>query len=386
MKPFASVASLAGMLLASAQAALGARVVWRLMTTGGGAPISLTERAQATPASVDVLLPVLDEAQRVSACLDGLLAQGPEVGRIVVVDGGSVDGTREVVGDRARWDQRVRLVEAGPPPPGWNGKIWGLHAGEQVLGQAGDWVLTVDADVHVAPGLVEALVHAAQSRRLHLLSVATAQSISEPALGVLHPSLLTTLVYRFGRPGGATTSPERLMANGQCFLIRRDQLREVGGFQAVRKSLCEDVSLARLAARSGERVGFYETDGLVQVSMHSNWRDAWQNWPRSLTMRDALLNGWSGLLEVLLVQALPLPLLLLRRRASGLGWVNLLLVCVRLGVLIGTARAYPARPWTYWLSPLADPLATFALWRAAIARRHVWRGRTYELSGGALIS
>lgn len=55
--------------------------------------------------------------------------------------------------------------------------------------------------------------------------------------------------------------------------------------------------------------------------------------------------------------------------------VNAALLMARLGVLLGTARAYPRRPWTYWLSPLADVPAAAELGRSALRRRHVWRGR-----------
>jgi dolichol-phosphate mannosyltransferase len=41
------------------------------------------------------------------------------------------------------------------------------------------------------------------------------------------------------------------LANGQCCLIRRDVLDKLGGFSRVRDSLCEDVTLARIAARAG---------------------------------------------------------------------------------------------------------------------------------------
>ena len=66
-------------------------------------------------------------------CLDGLLAQGPEVGEILIVDGGSTDGTRDLVRAYARRDRRLRLVEAGPAPDDWNGKVWGLDVGERAL-------------------------------------------------------------------------------------------------------------------------------------------------------------------------------------------------------------------------------------------------------------
>ena len=212
-----------------------------------------------------------------------------------------------------------------------------------------------------------------------MLSVATTQRLSGAVEGLLHPALLATLVYRFGRPGGSTRSPSRAMANGQCCLVRRDLLHQLGGFSVVRDSLCEDVTLARLAACSGDAVGFFEAEGLVEVAMYADWREAWRNWPRSLATRDALsgVAGWLGLLEVLLVQALPLPLLLTRWPVGAPRRLNLLLLAVRAGMLVGMARAYPSRPWTYWLSPLLDLPAALALWRSALRRRHTWRGRTY---------
>ena len=46
---------------------------------------------------VAVVVPVFDEDDRLASYLDGLLAQGPEVAQILAVDGGSVDGTPDLV-------------------------------------------------------------------------------------------------------------------------------------------------------------------------------------------------------------------------------------------------------------------------------------------------
>jgi dolichol-phosphate mannosyltransferase len=337
---------------------------------------------------VAIIVPVLDEARRVASCLDGLLVQGPEVAEMLIVDGGSTDDTRDLVRAYARRDRRLRLVEAGPAPADWNGKVWGLSKGEQALESGADWILTLDADVHAAPALARSLLAKAKQRDLRMLSVATAQHLSGVGEGLLHPALLAALVYRFGRPGGSTRSPSGAMANGQCCLIRRDLLHQLGGFSVVRDSLCEDVTLARLAARSGDDVGFFEADGLVEVAMYADWREAWRNWPRSLATRDALsgLAGWIGLFEVLLVQALPLPLLLMRWPVGAPHWLNLLLLAVRAGILVGMARAYPSRPPTYWLSPLLDLPAALVLWRSALRRRHTWRGRTYQRHKGLIVA
>jgi dolichol-phosphate mannosyltransferase len=373
-------------LLALVQAVLAARVAWRLFRSGGEAPIRPVPAGTVPPDCVGVLVPVLNEAQRLGTCLAGLQAQGGEVAEVLVIDGGSRDGTRDLVRAYARRDRRVRLVEAGPAPADWNGKVWGLHMGERVLAPSTHWVLTIDADVRPRPALARSLVARARSRHLRLLSVATAQRLSGRLGGVLHPALLATLVYRFGRPGAATSRPDQALANGQCCLVRRDLLGRVGGFEAVRDSLCEDVTLARLAAVAGDAVGFYEAADLVEVSMYAGWRETWRNWPRSLATRDRLFGtrGWLGLLEVALVQALPLPLLLLGWRSGALRRVNVLLVGVRVGVLVGMARAYPCRPWTYWLSVLADLPAALAVWRSALTRHHTWRGRSYSREKGSL--
>jgi dolichol-phosphate mannosyltransferase len=115
--------------------------------------------------------------------------------------------------------------------------------------------------------------------------------------------------------------------------------------------------------------------------MYENWRETWANWPRSLTLRDAYarFGGWFGLTEVALVQAAPLPvaigLALVHATASPAFAVAAVLVCMRIGVLAGSARAYVDRPWTYWLAPLADVPVALALIAASLRRTHVWRGR-----------
>jgi hypothetical protein len=109
--------------------------------------------------------------------------------------------------------------------------------------------------------------------------------------------------------------------------------------------------------------------------------EVWRNWPRSHTLRDrfAPFGSWFGLAEVLLVQAVPLPLAIVLALAGATGTLTfaaaLGLAFVRAGVLCGAARAYVRRPWTYRLSPLADLPVAFALFASALRRRHTWRGR-----------
>jgi dolichol-phosphate mannosyltransferase len=303
------IAAVLGWLLFGVQAALAVRVFARMARTIRGERINRVAVAPAGERAV-VVVPVLDEEARLDPCLAGLHLQGPELAAVFVVDGGSRDGTLDLARAWAARDARVRVVEAGPAPAGSNGKVHnlarGLIAAEEV--PEARWLLTIDADVRPALGLVAALLAHARDRGLAALSAATQQRLSGAAEAVVHPSLLASLVYRFGVPGHATTDPAQVQANGQCMLLRRDVLARAGGFAPLAHAIAEDVALARRIAPLGEPVGFFETDGLVSAEMYAGPREALVNWSRSLPMVEGqpVWRTALGLAEVVLVQAAPL--------------------------------------------------------------------------------
>jgi dolichol-phosphate mannosyltransferase len=358
------------------QALLALRVLVRMVRSARG--VAFTVERAAAGETICAIVPVLDEAARLGPCLDGLIASAETVREILVVDGGSRDGTQALVAQYAARDPRVRLIDASPVPPAWNGKAWGLECGLRASSAGCAWIATLDADVAPAAALVPALVAHARRRNVPALSIATKQQLGDAGEWLLHPAMLTTLVYRYGLPGNAASRIEDVQANGQCFLARRDVLIATDAIAQAKASRCEDVDTARALVRAGHRVGFYEAGDLVVVRMYANWRETWANWPRSLA--PALTPA--GLAEILAVQAAPLwivlALALIGHADPALGTLfalDVALVFMRIGVLAGTVRAYRNPSWIYWLSPLADLPVVAALVTSALRRRHVWRGR-----------
>jgi dolichol-phosphate mannosyltransferase len=343
--------------------------------------------AEPQEGHISILLPVLNESERIEACLSGLIQQTAEVREILVIDSGSTDGTQACVERYSRRDPRIRLLDANPVDARWTGKAWGLNSGLEHSSGECPWILCLDADVKIAPLLARSLLAHARRTGVRTFSVATRQRLSGVMDGFIHPALLTTLVYRYGAPGRATRNLHMVQANGQCFFSRRETLIKTEAFLRARASLCEDITAARRLAECGEQVGFYEAGALVEVAMYRDWRETWRNWPRSLPMRDQYF-GWreaAGLAGVLLLQAMPLPVLLSSAIAGApraLVGVSGVLLMIRLGVLCGTARAYVDRPWSYWLSPLCDLPAALRIIQSALTRRHTWRGRSYVRSKG----
>ena len=71
--------------------------------------------------------------------------------------------------------------------------------------------------------------------------------------------------------------------------------------------------------------------------------------------------------------ALPLPRLLARRGDA----VDVVALALRLGTLVGTARAYRRRGLPYWLSPLADVAVAGRITVGTVRPSRRWRGRDY---------
>jgi dolichol-phosphate mannosyltransferase len=114
----------------------------------------------------------------------------------------------------------------------------------------------------------------------------------------------------------------------------------------------------------------------------------WREWGRSIDLRDSTRPGRRILDSVLLVltMGLPLPLLAaITLRAittspnvtDALFAINGVLLLIRVLLLGALANSYERPGLTFWLSPLADPLAVARVLVSTFRRPRAWRGRKY---------
>ncbi|MGH7689555.1 MAG: glycosyltransferase, partial [Gemmatimonadaceae bacterium] len=297
------------------------------------------------------------------------------------------DGTRELVTRAAERDPRLRMLVDPPRPPEWIGKVWALQHG---LSQARTpWVLGVDADTVPDPGLVAGALAAAEAGAYDVVSFAPRFAGMTATERWLQPAILATLVYRTGVPGG--NDPERVLANGQCFLVRRAVLEAAGGYEAARASWADDVTLARVLAKRGARVGFLDGSRLFDVRAYASAREMWREWGRSVDLGDATPRArqWGDLALLALGQGAPLWIAIAagawlaygspatRPLATALLGLNAVLLTVRGALLWALRTSYAARGLPYWLSPLADPAAVFRIFLSSVRRTRRWRGRDF---------
>ncbi len=382
-----------------------------LLIQGSGALIVLARlmkgavrRSPLTPkpshsdnlAAVTVVVPSLNEAERIQPCLNGLSQQSYEVREILVVDSNSTDGTREKVLAQTKADPRFRLLTDDPLPQGWVGRPWALNWGFEHSSPDSEWILGVDADTQPQRGMIASVLQAAEEEGFDVVSLSPQFILRSPGEWWLQPALLMTLLFRFDVAGIRQPDQDSVMANGQCFLCRRKVLEKVGGYRSAAGSFCDDVTLARNIAKAGYKVGFLDGAKIIKVRMYEGMRETWDEWGRSLDLKDATSRTelWGQLWLLTMVQGLPIPLimLLLGLVEEGVtnsflyGWLglNLVLILVRFGMLLAISGSYDRQfsegksALLFWLSPFADPFAVARIFLSARRKPKAWRGRVYS--------
>ncbi len=389
---FASWQTAPALLWLALQTVLFGALVMRLLPGRTRRPPVPPELTPRTDTSVTVIVATLNEAERIGPCLAGLAAQAAPVEQILVVDSRSTDGTRELVEAAAARDPRIRLMTDDPLPHGWVGKVWALETG--LRHARGEWVLGIDADTEPQPGMVAGIVRAAESLRYDVVSFGPRFAGQSAAERFVQPAMLLTLVYRCGAAGAEDAPPDRVMANGQCFLARREVLREGGGYAPARASFCDDVTLARHLAARGSRVGFLDGSRVIDVRAYRSLGEMWREWGRSFDLKDAtpVWRRWFDVALVWSTQALPLPLLiaLFTLGAAPHMWtpnqwgmgealvaVNAAALVARLLMLVALRHSYAERGWSFWCSFLADIPAAIRLTLSTARTPRTWRGRAY---------
>lgn len=244
--------------------------------------VDLPPSLPPAPPRVSIVVPARNEEENLPGCLESLLAQDYPNFEIVVLDDRSTDRTGLLVEALAGRDPRVRLLRGRPLREGWLGKSHAIH--QAVQKATGEWLLFVDADtLHHPRSLTAAMSHVLRQKvdmlslYPHFLCKTFWERVIQPAVGRMILIAGPVNLVNSRRP----IFRMFYMAIGQFILIRRAVYEAVGGHEAIRARVTEDVELARGVKRAGYALNFlYGTDAL-QTRMYDNFADLWRGWSRS---------------------------------------------------------------------------------------------------------
>jgi len=342
---------------------------------------------------VSVVVPARDERRNIASCVRSILAGGYRKIEVVVVDDRSTDGTADVVGEIAQGDERLTLIENPPLPDGWFGKPWACSTGAQAA--RGDVICFTDADARHGPNLVARTVNAMNARQLDMLSVAGHQELGSFWERVVQPHVFWMIASRYGGTETVNRSKrtEDKIANGQCIFVRRSAYASIGGHEAVRDQVAEDVALAQRLFSAGKRTELILGRDELGTRMYTSLGEIMAGWRKNIFAggREAMPWGRVGqaifpalLLLPSLLTLLPIVACLAGALAGGPRWLLLASTIALAAQLFTWAAVYRWMGAPVRFAPLfplgAVVVAIIAIQAIARGSRVEWKGRAYITS------
>jgi glycosyltransferase involved in cell wall biosynthesis len=336
-----------------------------------------------------VIVPACNEQAAIETTLRSLMASVSISVEIFAVDDRSTDATGTIMDRVAAQDLidnpaiSIQVIHINHLPESWLGKPNALATAAR-RAQA-DWLLFTDGDVVFAPEALSAALHFAESEQADHLVVMPDWIIGSSGEAAMHGAMhaLTTWTFRLWKV--ADPKARDFLGVGAFNLVRRDVYEDLGGFEALRMEVLEDLRFGWMVKRAGYRQRVALGPGLVSV----RWSEGAWGVVRNLEKNVFALYRYNTALTLLAAFGLAVqivwPLAALSSLSLG-GWVmagGLAIYAGIAGIYIASRRVTRVSPWYVVFFPFAAALFLFAMLRSmtlALMRGGVvWRGTLYSL-------
>lgn len=326
---------------------------------------------------VTVLIPARNEAVVIERSLPSVMAQGADL-KIILIDDGSDDATIHKA--RAVASSRIRIVSSEPLPPGWSGKLWALEQGRRLV--TTPYILLLDADIELAPGILLALKHKMRREALPFVSLMAMPSMSTGWEKLLMPAFVYffKILYPFrlvNSPGSRTAA-----AAGGCVLLQAPLLSRIGGFAAIKSAIIDDCTLARQVKAQGAGIWLGLTHGVKSIRGYAGLREIWDMVARAAYIQLHCSAASLILCTLAMVLLYVFPVFMLLSSEPVLRYLALTAVSLMVLTYLPILRFYGRSPaWALGL-PLTAGFFLAMTWSSAVrywrGERSRWKGRVYQ--------
>jgi glycosyltransferase involved in cell wall biosynthesis len=270
------------------------------------------------------------------------------------------------------------VIDGDEPPSGWLGKPWALHQGSRIA--RGELLLFVDADVVYEPPAIRAAVAHKERRGPVLLSLLPhfemrgfGENAAMPMLAMFCFTFMPTWI------SNRTRMAALAIGGGTGNLIVREVYDAIGGHEALKDSVVDDVALARLVRHSGARTETVRADDLVSLRMYHGLAEVVEGFTKNAFAVFGR-NYVVGLLIAagsVIFHILPYGLAAVGDRIS---MATVALISLTRLVLFRSLRYRLDN--ALLLHPVMVSIWTWiflrSMWLTGIRRKLLWRGRTYD--------
>ncbi len=207
----------------------------------------------ASNKKVSVLIPARNEEKNINSCLDSVIGQSYYNIEIIVLDDNSEDSTRIIVEEYLKKDSRIKLIKGEPLPPDWLGKNWACS--QLSKNACGDILLFIDADVRLGENALSNALNIYESKNVKMLSVFSTQLINNIGTQIIVPLMnWVLLMFLPLKKVYSSRNNSFVAANGQFIMIDKNVYESFGGHESVRNEIVEDMEIARILKRNGNKI------------------------------------------------------------------------------------------------------------------------------------
>ena len=229
-------------------------LIWIIILLLPSRPYSTRESLETHSAEsvslpeVTVLIPVRNEASTIVKSLSALKDHDPKL-KIILIDDQSIDNTVELASSTEI--ENLIILSGTQLPSGWSGKLWALEQGLKYIDT--DYLLLIDADIILKPGLITRILYKAKKYDIKLVSLMAHLRMVSSWERLLMPAFV--FFFKLLYPFHLSNLPNSRIAAaaGGCMLLETKILKELGGFKSIRNALIDDCSLAKKIKQNGYR-------------------------------------------------------------------------------------------------------------------------------------
>jgi len=179
-----------------------------------------------------IVIPAKNEEKYIRRCVDSLLTQNYPDFEILVINDNSSDMTMDIL--RSIKSDKLKVISVKALPAGWAGKAWACQVGFD--NSEGDLILFTDADTNYFNK--KALLNSVVEMEINSHSIVTGVPLLE--LNDFYSKMVMPLLNLFIDcfDGLSKTYPDKII--GSFFLVKREVLTSINGFNKVKSSFQED--------------------------------------------------------------------------------------------------------------------------------------------------
>jgi cellulose synthase/poly-beta-1,6-N-acetylglucosamine synthase-like glycosyltransferase len=285
----------------------------------------------------------------------------------------------------------MKVVRIEKLPPGWTGKNHAMFAGSKAA--TGSWLLFTDADTTHEPESLATSVSCASEKKIDLLTLAPRTECRSFWEDLVQPIAVGSLAVWFDPVKVNEPKSGIVLANGQFILVKKEVYEKVGGNEAVKNEVVEDVELTKKVRAAGFSVQFLNGTQLYSTRMYSTLKEIRTGWTRIYTylFNKKVLPILHKVFLFLFFSISPFILLatevFLKIKASLyfdalLLWISLATCFFVVTVRFFGNKMLRTNPWFAFLHPLGSCVMVWILFssigRIVFNRPSKWRGDSYH--------